>query len=214
MTLFLSACFLKKAGCLIFKQQGARFLRMVGTDWLGDCGGKYSWKIKCCRPTVKKCAQHPHHHPHFSLCYSRYVRFWKHSSNLSTIHPAFLPIIPSFLSFLNHPNSTNFTNNKNLITFDRLLLIRGVIPIFPGHTAFDKDISSRVASIKVLNMSLAAVFTSRRVSSVCVWGWMSDFLHRGWGSGPDRFVFHTNPDQKYFSTDLDPKYLFLTVRNK
>ena len=33
---FFALCFFQNAGCPIFKQQGARFLRIVGADWLGD----------------------------------------------------------------------------------------------------------------------------------------------------------------------------------
>ena len=33
---FFALCFFQKAGCPIFKKQGARFLRIVGADWLGD----------------------------------------------------------------------------------------------------------------------------------------------------------------------------------
>ena len=36
-TMFFSACFLQKAGCPIFKKQGARFLRIVVADLLGKC---------------------------------------------------------------------------------------------------------------------------------------------------------------------------------
>ena len=34
---FFLAWFLQKAGCPVFKKQGARFLRIVGADWLGEC---------------------------------------------------------------------------------------------------------------------------------------------------------------------------------
>ena len=33
---FFALCFFQKAGCPIFKNQGARFLRIGGADWLGE----------------------------------------------------------------------------------------------------------------------------------------------------------------------------------
>ena len=39
---FFALCFFQKAGCPIFKKQGARFLRIVGADWLGDCNSQTS----------------------------------------------------------------------------------------------------------------------------------------------------------------------------